>query len=67
MGSGIGILAALGLLTALVAPAVVICRMADQAEREDAQRNLLGLLAEQVSVDEQARVDERAIADNMDI
>jgi hypothetical protein len=56
----IGILAALGLLTVLVAPAVAICRMVDRAEREDSQRNLVGLIAERVR-------DERAIADNLDV
>jgi hypothetical protein len=56
-----GVLSALGLLVLVVAPAVLVCRMADQATREDAQRNLVGLLAEQ------ARADERAIADNLDV
>jgi hypothetical protein len=56
-----GLLATLGLLVLASAPAVLACRMADQAEREEAQRNLVGLIADQ------ARADERVIADNLDL
>lgn len=51
-----GLLVALGLL-ALVAWAV--CRIGAYADREEAQRNLVGLVAEQA--------DERVIADNLDV
>ena len=52
----VGLLATLGLLVLVAAPAVLACRMAD---REEAQRNLIGLIAEQA--------DDRAIADNLDV
>lgn len=52
-----GLLAALGLLAVL---AWAVCRVSAHADREEAQRQLIGLVAEQVR-------DERAIGDNLDV
>ena len=51
-----GLVAAAGLLALL---AWAVCRIGALADREEAQRNLVGLIAEQA--------DDRTIADNLDV
>jgi hypothetical protein len=53
----VGLVAALSLLALL---GWAVCKVAAHADREEARRNMVGLVAEQVR-------DERAIADNLDV